>query len=541
MIWIRRKAEFAMFIVVALLVIFISIICASIKQPDLQLTVETIGEMRNPGDIVTVDVTMTGNADFGSLSSFEAYIDYDRSRLKLISVDDAATMRNGDVVPYLPDAQVTTELRERGGEELGYISAVMTRPLTEPMLTLFSLTFHVLSMEEGEAEICVVDEKFTGTRLDGEECSLSVRTTDGAIPVSDLLCEHRNTSDYYDSNGDKTHSVKKICICGEDLSSDREDCIDLDADTLCDGCKAQIVSIDKIKVSGSNMALGNELQINFIIPNTLPNDGSYTAYITQTSGNDEEVALIEVPQSEWSMFDGAHRRISVRVRAMEMADQLTMEIKDKDGYSHSEPYATSVQAYAASVLQAVGVSAYMKTLAVDMLNYGAAAQKHFNYNTQRLATSVLTDAQKVLGSSAVECVDHHVTGLNNVGSNLVLDDCILLNMFFDGLYGKNVANMYATVSFTNFQGEEKSVRIEGKEFEQFGLDGDRYRVTIDDIVLADARSLVTVNLYFADGTLHGYGSDSVESYAARGAETESAPLYDAIMRFAVSAYNYLTS
>ena len=101
--------------------------------------------------------------------------------------------------------------------------------------------------------------------------------------------------------------------------------------------------------------------------------------------------------------------------------------------------------------------------------------------------------------------------------------------------------MYAMVNFTDFQGIVKEVRMEGTEFEKYGSSGDIYKIVVDDVVLADAKQMVTVTLYNADGTVFGVGSDSVESYVARaeknGADTYG--LYANIMKFATSAYNYI--
>ncbi|MBP3634287.1 MAG: hypothetical protein J6J43_06915, partial [Oscillospiraceae bacterium] len=79
------------------------------------------------------------------------------------------------------------------------------------------------------------------------------------------------------------------------------------------------------------------------------------------------------------------------------------------------------------------------------------------------------------------------------------------------------------------------------EFSMYGT-VDRYKVTIDDIVLADAYCLVSVEVY-DEGAEEpfAYGSDSVESYANRGSATAAAPLYNAIMKFATSAKAYLLS
>ena len=107
-------------------------------------------------------------------------------------------------------------------------------------------------------------------------------------------------------------------------------------------------------------------------------------------------------------------------------------------------------------------NAKTKTLLVDMLNYGAAAQENFKYNTSDLANAKLTDAQKALATAAVTCTDGRVKGENYYGSNLSLEEKILLNVYF-----KNVASdMYAEISFRAFDGTKKTIKVPFAEFKQ---------------------------------------------------------------------------
>lgn len=327
---------------------------------------------------------------------------------------------------------------------------------------------------------------------------------------------------------------------GYALVTDETQCIDEDRDTYCDDCGKQIVFVNKVAVAGSNMNLGNELQVNFIV-NNLPEDGEYVAYIHQATDEADGVTY-EIPMSQWEAFGALRTKISVRVRAMEMTDTLTLTIKDADGYDRIDAYSTSVREYAGKALVAASSTELMKILVVDMVNYGAAAQTNFKYKTNDLANAQLTEEQAALASSDVACANNQIRGTNNIGSNLALDDCILLNVYFQGLKGKDMSTITAKVSFTNWKNEYIEGSIPGTEFELYGATGDRYKVVVDDIVLADAKCLVTVELY-EDGTEApiAYGSDSVESYANRGSSTAAAPLYKAIMKFAASAKAYLLS
>lgn len=58
----------------------------------------------------------------------------------------------------------------------------------------------------------------------------------------------------------------------------------------------------------------------------------------------------------------------------------------------------SAQTYAKGILKSATASQQQKALAVAMLNYGAAAQTYFGYNTDSLMSSILTDEQQALVS-----------------------------------------------------------------------------------------------------------------------------------------------
>ena len=103
--------------------------------------------------------------------------------------------------------------------------------------------------------------------------------------------------------------------------------------------------------------------------------------------------------------------------------------------------------------------AALKTLLVDMLNYGAAAQTYFNYNTGNLANSTLTAAQKKLGTSASSlniASDASETAISSpkaqfTGKNLLLGNNVALvfYMTFDSSVDKNNVTLelsYATVT-----------------------------------------------------------------------------------------------
>ena len=294
-------------------------------------------------------------------------------------------------------------------------------------------------------------------------------------------------------------------------------------ETVCPACgtvTGTAAAAEKFNVAGSNMTLGNELKLNVLVKTSDLGSGTYTAKITHNG---------EVTEAEFSKYNSTYSYVTYTVAAAQMADEITVEVFDENGEAVSNVYTTSVRTYAMNILGRSTTDAKTKTLLVDMLNYGAAAQENFKYNTSDLANALLTDSQKALATGSVTCRDGRVKGENYYGSSLSLEEKILLNVYF-----RNVREgMYAEISFTAFDGTKQTVEVPFGEFKN--LTGSTYAVVVDDIVLAESFNLVTVTVYNADGTVHGTVTDSVESYIARSAASD---LSEAIMKFAASAKAY---
>ena len=94
--------------------------------------------------------------------------------------------------------------------------------------------------------------------------------------------------------------------------------------------------------------------------------------------------------------------------------------------------------------------------------------------------------------------------------------------------------MVANVSYSNHYGKKISYDVAGTEF---GKAGSYHYVTVDSLVVADARQVVTITIYNADGTVYTTCQESIEDYIARQASTSD--VYVATMKFADSAYAYL--
>ena len=297
-------------------------------------------------------------------------------------------------------------------------------------------------------------------------------------------------------------------------------------ETVCPACGTitkegeSTETVRKFALAGSNMTLGNELAINFLVNKADYKAGQY-AVITHNG------VKTEVPLTK---YNASYYGATYKLAAKMMSDELRVVIM-AEGKEVSAIYRTSVRAYAMKLLDNSAMSAKVKTMVVDMLGYGAEAQIYFGYNKSDLANSLLTAAQKALATASVSCTNKQVKGKNFVGSNLSLEDKILLNMMFKGT---DTAGMYAEISYVNYRGAGKTFTVDAADF---GSYGSHIKITVDELVLADAFQSVSVTLYNADGTVYGTGTDSVESYVARSGNSA---LSEAIVKFAYSAREYLS-
>ena len=168
-----------------------------------------------------------------------------------------------------------------------------------------------------------------------------------------------------------------------------------------------------------------------------------------------------------------------------------------------------------------------------VMQYGAAAQKKFEYRVPYLANGLLTDEQKAYATTTVSYVDTSKSN-DNYRANVYLVSNIQFMMAFANID----PTMNAEVTFTDHYGKEHLITIPGSEFEK---NGSYYVFTIEETVVADAYQNITCKIYNADGKLVNQVTDSMASYAARAKLNTGDELYEMIMKFATSAHAYLHS
>lgn len=306
-------------------------------------------------------------------------------------------------------------------------------------------------------------------------------------------------------------------------------------------CKFGDVPVEFV---GTTMTLANSLSVDFVFDITdlgiSPNgDSGYYAKIVKSYADGRGAVTVTVPQSEWKQYSGYLWYASFDgVAAKEMCDNIAITLFNEDDVAVSETRIDSIREYAMRMLAMESVTANekLRRVYVDMLNYGAEAQKQFSYNTGDLANAKLTDTHKSYATESVSPTDHRVNGIGYAGTTLTLESRICLDFVFnDSVLGDAIDSLYAIATYTDHYGKSHTVRIEG---EDFGTISDKYHyVSVNTMAVADCYQVVECVVYDAEGDQIAGASDSVEGYVARNLSKLN-DMVTAIMKFGDSAYKY---
>ena len=149
--------------------------------------------------------------------------------------------------------------------------------------------------------------------------------------------------------------------------------------------------------------------------------------------------------------------VTVNVAAAQMNDTIVLTVKNGDEIVHTDEY--SVREYAETILTGEYAD-YVKDMVKEMLNYGAAAQTYFNYNSGNLANAgyeletaaaVPTEVPEITAEGALD-------GISLYGMSLVFRSKVAVRFYF------NVSGNIADYTFSQGTPVEKN----GKYYVEVG-------------------------------------------------------------------------
>ncbi len=241
------------------------------------------------------------------------------------------------------------------------------------------------------------------------------------------------------------------------------------------------------------------------------------------------------------MYNAAYTGIN----AKEMGDSFatTLCAIDAEGKVYKgETVVRSIKDYLLGKLEDTNSIPELKTMAVDMLKYGAAAQVNFNYDTENLVTADLTEEQLALATQEIPAATDHasVTGAGaNVNTNITVNSKVELSLSCISAGQADPAAVKCIVT-------DKDGKVLA-EIATANIGGVMYSAKYDNVGAKEMREVITATFVNGNGdAISKTVNWSVESYVAQtrartdATETEIA-MVNAMLTYGDSVAAYMTA
>ncbi len=247
----------------------------------------------------------------------------------------------------------------------------------------------------------------------------------------------------------------------------------------------------EVQFQSASASLDGLIGLNFYVtmPEEMLNEADAKMVFTLAGVRTE----VPVSKAVKSVKNGETRyRFTLRLTATQMADEVTARMfVGETPVSRTVFY--SVQQYAAFRIEN-STNAEEVALVKAMLNYGAAAQLHFDYNVNTLANAILQEADKVLPEVDAAELDAYAPiitgeaeGIVAKSGTLLLQSGTVVRVYFE-LTGEKTIDQF---TFT----------VDGKKVTPSEKDG-RYYLEVRNIAAAELDKLHT---FTCDGITVTYG------------------------------------
>lgn len=313
-----------------------------------------------------------------------------------------------------------------------------------------------------------------------------------------------------------------------------------DTYTYCPDCMAWLCEDNHSHAVNfaTNVELGNSLNMYFAFwSDSTTIADSYYIVVSHTDWETKKTNTITFSSELWQSTTVNGKTANVvrypGLAAKQMNDVITVTLYNGSG-EVVDTWRNSIHHYAMRMLtkaESAG-NAELQTLIVDMLNYGAACQTHFVYDTDNLANADLNATQKGYATpDSIEIKDNSGgTKTYYNGSQLVTSGNIQFAVAFTGLPDGAEINYSYKNHWNDGDDATKNATTSGTITYSGNV-----AYYINKLVVADAREMIT----FTYGTTTW--TDSIESYCARmiAAGNDTSGVYTAFMKFSDSAETYL--
>ena len=297
----------------------------------------------------------------------------------------------------------------------------------------------------------------------------------------------------------------------------------------------EYVSDEDFKFSGASITLYDNLQVNFKVEKALLDKGFTDVYTTFTIDGKTTVVRDYTEDGDYYVFSCSN------IRPDQINDKIVATLNGKClGHTFSAQAEYSISDYCYRMLARCTGAEYAKlrTLLVDLLNYGAASQLYTGHNTDSLANATLTGEQKAEATAQVELstvqnlkakeIDSPSVSWKGAGLNLKEAIVLRFKIAAESIDGLSVKVESGDGTWT----------IPSSMFEQ--TDGGYY-VYFNKLNAAQLSDTVYLTVFNGATAVSNTISYSVESYAYAKQNTTDEVfknLLDTMMKYGKSAYEY---
>lgn len=226
----------------------------------------------------------------------------------------------------------------------------------------------------------------------------------------------------------------------------------------------QTYSMNEFSYDEADQTIQAQQSVTLIDNNTLglniywtAKDSLYGAVKYSVEGEPYNTWYQTLESSNVSDDDGLnHYKTTLKLGAAQLAKNIKIQLVMRPGHGDDviKEFTTSVASYTKKLLDSTDASyAKYKPLLKSMLNYGAAAQSYFGYDTKKPANSCLADKDKTIGDIPKKDIDRfninkkfHIKGLTYYGTSLVLGDKVTMRHYFRLEEGRDISNYYANIT-----------------------------------------------------------------------------------------------
>ncbi|MBQ8621413.1 MAG: hypothetical protein IJ422_03765 [Oscillospiraceae bacterium] len=312
------------------------------------------------------------------------------------------------------------------------------------------------------------------------------------------------------------------------------------------------------KFASTNIAVNDGLDLYFYVYEACLNDGaSYTATVTKKFADGRADVVKTYSSTAWETKSDtvgiAYKYFGFDdISAKEMTDNITAVIKIGSSETEFASYSETIQNYAIRTLAQKTTTDALKTALVDMLNYGADAQKFFTYNAAdanlaNVEPSGIDEKYKgVLESNLEHATDEAKVPtdyVQNPGTNLKAisvsaKNKMMLSFYFDfGDGASSIEGYTAEVTYEDSKGNMYT--LPDSALIGVPANGNYYYVDVMNLSMTKGRYPVTCTVKNGDATV-AEGTFSVAGYVALNKDSTDS-VYESLLKFIDSASAYFAT